>query len=416
MGRSMDTGRSGEGFGVLGIILLIVTWAIFAQEADFLLRKTLWSFARVQMEIWQMIMGMGGEAWAIEESAIPDWHSLWPQLMDCSAPFGGISAFVIAMFCVVSRRLSLRERFCKTHTMRSLLAIHLKKCPCLAPILHWPRSLLEEEVDSGPWMCARQPLQFAAEHGLLLDKANGEPVAMHTLLQKGHLADRKSVWHGGDRLILDREKTRSLFAAQLGPKFQGFEKLSPYLYALAVSFVLFGLDRKGLARKITDQLSLSFRPATPQRSFGLSLKAPFLNLPKKARNCRLSASIPLKAAEVETLWREPTVATIIRQHNQYTHLLLYGLFVFARRRGILTCAEMIWLKPVNRPLFYLLNNYGRRTAWVEAAGALAHYRVEEGLGAKMAEFEARSLERPYVDEAVAGLSQALFQEGWIGEA
>ena len=408
---------------IWAMLVMTLLWLAFAEQWDGYLRGFLWELAHCELAfpeaLWRLCLceSFWQEAQAsVKGTEMPDWHRLLELLRLASEPFGRLGALLILLLLALSQRLSVRERFSQTHSMQSLLARNVQSHPCLAPILNWGRSLLQEDVDSGPWMCARQPLQFAVENGLLRDARQGLVVSEKDLLTDAHLADPASCLHGGEKLWLDRAKARACFAAQLGPKFPGFAKLPPYLLALALAFALVGLDQKGPSRKLLNQLSLSFRPGRPARALSLSLRPPFLLLPRRACAYRISADLPMSFEAVQALFARKELASVIRPHNHYTHLLLYALFAFARRRGILSCAEMIWLKPVNRPLFYLLNNYGRRTAWVEACGALTHYRAEEGLAQQMPDFCGCDLEQPCVEEAVRGLAQALYDEGWIAEA
>ncbi|MCR5814545.1 MAG: hypothetical protein K6G15_08665 [Desulfovibrio sp.] len=412
--------NAGESCLVLGLGLCLVFWLAFSDSLDAALRGFLLALARFELQAPDVFWQWTGCAshWQAAQSVpftspLPDWPSLLSFCGLASEPFGRISAVLILLLFVISLRLSVRERFCQTHTMQSLLRQNVRQHPCLAPILNWGRSLICEDLDSGPWMSARQPLQFAAEHGLLLDAKTGQAVSPGQLLRADHLANGASPLLGGAQLVLDGQKARKIFSAQLGPRFTGLDHMPAYLLALAVSFALFALDQKEASRSLLNQLSLSFRPKQSARTWALRRTPPFVQWPRKASPYRICAKLPLSSSQVQALFAREEIAQVIRPHNQYTHLLVYALFALARRRGVLTCAEMIWLKPVNRSLFYLLNNFGRRTAWVEVAGALAHYRVEEGLCAQLGDFSACDLSSPCVDEAVQGLSLALYDEGWL---
>lgn len=87
--------------------------------------------------------------------------------------------------------------------------------------------------------------------------------------------------------------------------------------------------------------------------------------------------------------------------------LLCGLLESARALQILPTASFLWLKPVNIHAFYVLNSLGRPGAWAEAAGDIAHYRVEKK--------ERKAIHVPQVDGAVYALRQELLDYGWISE-
>jgi intracellular multiplication protein IcmP len=54
------------------------------------------------------------------------------------------------------------------------------------------------------------------------------------------------------------------------------------------------------------------------------------------------------------------------------------------QKGILPPADFLWLKAVDRPLWYGLHNLGRRTFHVEALALMSHYRTEIKSGKRSA--------------------------------
>jgi len=75
------------------------------------------------------------------------------------------------------------------------------------------------------------------------------------------------------------------------------------------------------------------------------------------------------------------------------------LLELARTDGVLATAEFLWLKPIDRPLWYMLNSVGRQTAFPEIAGVFAHWVAEKRLD--------RPLKVPMVEEAVKALEMAM---------
>ena len=119
--------------------------------------------------------------------------------------------------------------------------------------------------------------------------------------------------------------------------------------------------------------------------------------------------------ELANLWENRAVVQAIRPHNKYEPLLMLALYGFARRKGVLNTAEFIWLKVVNRKVFYLCNNWGRRTLWVEVAGAMAHFNAETAISLRLPAFQGQDLsyEQKLVEEAVIALKEILTEQGWI---
>lgn len=61
-------------------------------------------------------------------------------------------------------------------------------------------------------------------------------------------------------------------------------------------------------------------------------------------------------------------------HWEYTYL--YALFIEAKKMGKVTHAEFLWLKPMNRILFYALNTVGRFTPHTESASVFSQFAFE----------------------------------------
>ena len=71
----------------------------------------------------------------------------------------------------------------------------------------------------------------------------------------------------------------------------------------------------------------------------------------------------------------------------------------ARVDGVLATAEFLWLKPVDRRFWYMMNSVGRQVSVVEVSGPFAHWLAEKKVG--------RALKTPMVKEAVVALEEAM---------
>ena len=71
----------------------------------------------------------------------------------------------------------------------------------------------------------------------------------------------------------------------------------------------------------------------------------------------------------------------------------------AREDGVQASADFLWLKPLDRRLWYTLNTVGRQTPFIEVAGIFAHWVAEKEAG--------RKLFVPMVEEATNALELAL---------
>lgn len=101
-------------------------------------------------------------------------------------------------------------------------------------------------------------------------------------------------------------------------------------------------------------------------------------------------------------------------HFRYTSTLIYALHIETTEkgifddtvRGVFTTNEMRWLKPVDRKLFYALNNTGRKVAWTEAGAVYTQYNAE-----RKAMEKNRILGKPYMLPAIESLQTELEEIG-----
>lgn len=232
------------------------------------------------------------------------------------------------------------NRFKRKLSRVSLVKSEQQKWPWLTPVMGL--DLVNVPIDNGPWAMARRPLDFA-RHYRLLD---------------GHQ--------------LNKVAAAKLFDAQLGPLWEGVNRLRSHERALFACFIAHAChDRKaggdGLAR-----LALTMPSGKPDFAFVQAL------LDKHMDN--------------------KLVADVLAQHA-YVSTVLCAALKAARRTGVLPPNYFVWLRPMNRRLWYALNCVGRHTPFADVAGIHAHRLAEDVLGHK--------LEMPCTERAVDALSRSL---------
>ena len=95
--------------------------------------------------------------------------------------------------------------------------------------------------------------------------------------------------------------------------------------------------------------------------------------------------------------------TNVTSKHAYENTALFACLTWARRLGgVLASAEFRWIKPMNRSLWYGLNNCGRRAFHIEGRCCIC-YHSEHILKQKLAE--------PHVDQAVDGLEYYIDEQG-----
>lgn len=276
----------------------------------------------------------------------------WHNFASINAEFGRWVRYpVMAIFFVLALFAYFRQgvQFHHIYSMKSLRTIGQEVWPQITPISSV--DLVKEDLDTGPWSMAMPPLLFCRKHNLLMAKTAG----------------LKKIW------TLKQKPAYRLFVLQLGPLWKGLDALPIHAKALAYIFLARAAGQRADSNVMLKQISAS-AVATGQLDFsGVSLK--------------------LKA-----FYRHRIIQWLEKRHA-YTTTLLATLLEIARSDGVLASAEFLWLKPVDRRLWFVLNSIGRRTAVVEVAGVYAHWVAEKKVGF--------ALKTPMVKGAVDALDEAL---------
>lgn len=295
---------------------------------------------------------------------------------------------LLVLFGVASIFMGRVGGLVRCFNMESLLKNNAESFPCLRPVVGRGKYLLSREShDSGLWRIARTPVQFALENGLLLDE-QGEPFTPEQALKNGLPSTALPAW-GHARL--DEGKAGVVLTAQLGKPFEGYEGLSSCRRALAAAFLAYAGGNKKGCIALLDAVSLSYAEKNGQASCPLLKDDNFVGKLKKEWDCRSS------------ILHEKCLSS----HAAYELPWFMALLYRARQKGVLASSQFLWLRPLDRPLWYALNQCGGRAAWAEGFAAWAHYQAEEKAG--------KALSEPHVQPAVASLRQSLAAQGWLTE-
>ncbi len=283
----------------------------------------------------------------------------WNQLLDTTRAVGDFMRYpvvlVLLVLAVILYRSNITLKFRKAHDMKSLRAQEQFNWPAIMPVVK--EDLVSQDVNSGPWAMAMTPMEFARKHKLLRkdDVLLDNPVPGMEMTAAIRRGDAKRV-----------------FTLQLGPYWDGFEHCSPPAYAMAAVFIARMNRDRDAANNILTVLDKTFVAGKPD----FSVAKPII---EKYKNTEL-------------------VQEIVAKHA-YTLTVLASLLAAAREDGVVPSSEFLWLKPVDRRLWYMLNCVGRQTPYSEVAGAFAHWRAEREMGR-------RSLV-PMIDEAIRALEIAV---------
>lgn len=262
--------------------------------------------------------------------------------------------FVLAIVVFFSNSARVYKR---TYSMRDMVELEKTNWPQITPVANL--NLIKTDIDKGPWAMAMTPMQFCKRYKLLEEHRRG--------IQEG--ASHKE--RNRIEVTLKRGMANKVFALQLGPLWQGTAKLSPHARAL---FAIFA------ARYCSDSdTALNF-----------------------LRKIAASSADKLDFTGTDELCKKHEtnkgIQKIIQSHA-YVMTVMASMLEAAREDGVQASSDFLWLKPLDRRLWYVLNTVGRQTPFVEVAGPFAHWKAERELGKRIL--------IPMVEEATNALELTL---------
>jgi intracellular multiplication protein IcmP len=181
---------------------------------------------------------------------------------------------------------------------------------------------------------------------------------------------------------IDANQTYQALTKQLGGRWQGPLKLPIHAQGLYAAFALMHARKRKGKDSSEELLGLMSIHWTPEGGLKLpsSVKA---KIRKVINNPKLGGALQ-KYAD---------------QHAYETTALLRCLKRARDEGGVLAPASFLWLRGLDRNLWYPLNNLGRRSYHAEAVGALVHYTNELIAGQK--------IPTPRFDEVIKGIQATI---------
>lgn len=279
-------------------------------------------------------------------------HVKWANFAEVNTYVGKFVRFpVIIILGALSIFMYFHYGTARFHTAYNTKTLREKSkevWPQITPVVSL--NLAKEDIEKGPWAMAKLPLDFCRENDLLLVKS---------------IDDRK-VW------ALKQKKAYRLMVLQLGPVWRGIDSVPIYVKALIAICFYRAVAKRKIANNFLFQISASAQSG--QLDF---------------------TGVEEAMAEIRT----HNIISWLERRHAYVTTLMASMLEIGRSDGVLATAEFLWLKPVDRRLWYVLNTVGRSTPVVEVAGAYSHWISEKRIG--------RALKTPMVTGAVDALDEAL---------
>lgn len=283
----------------------------------------------------------------------------WNNLVDLTGNVGNYIRYpvigILALMGVYLYRSNITHKFRKAHTMQTLRLQEQYNWNAIMPVVK--EDLVSQDINEGPWAMAMTPMEFARKYDLL----KKEDILLDNPLPGQEMT-------AGIR----RGDAKRVFTLQLGPYWEGFEHVPSHAMALAAVFMSRINKDRDSATKILSHLNKTYAHG----KIDYSIARPVL---KKYVNTEL-------------------VQEAIGSHA-YLLTVMASLLEASREDGVVATAEFLWLKPVDRRLWYMLNCVGRQVAFSEVGGPFAHWLAEKSMGR-------RSL-LPMIDEAITALEVAI---------
>ena len=279
----------------------------------------------------------------------------WEQLSTIMGHVGSYIRYPIIVILVILAGILYRSdvtlRYRRAHNMKTLRAQEQVNWPAIMPVVK--QDLVNVDISTGPWAMALTPMEFARKYNLL--KKND------VLMDNPEPGQEMTA-------SIRRGDAKRVFTLQLGPVWDGFERCPAHAQVLAAVFMARMNRDKASAFKILKELDKSTTEGKPDYSVGLSV--------------------------LKKYHQSENVQAVVGKHA-YLLTAMASLLRASRDDGVMPSADFLWLKPVDRRLWYMLNCIGRQTPFVEVGGPFAHWVAENATG--------RALLAPMIDEAIKAL-------------
>jgi intracellular multiplication protein IcmP len=262
---------------------------------------------------------------------------------------------ILVILAIILYHSDITLRFRHTHSMKTLRTQEQHNWPAISPVVKL--DLANEDINSGLWAMALSPMDFARKYQLL---RKHDP-----LLENVSLEDAMTA-------TIERGEAKRVFTLQLGPYYYGPDRCPGHVRALMAVF---------LARINRDRSAA-----------GMILAAMDRGCAENKMNYAIANATLQK-------YKNNSKLKDISARHAYVLTVMAELLQSARVDGVVPSAEFLWLKPIDRRLWYMLNCVGRQTPFVEVSGPFAHWKAETAMG--------RPSLVPMIDEAIKALEIAV---------
>ncbi|MES2204251.1 MAG: type IVB secretion system coupling complex protein DotM/IcmP [Pseudomonadota bacterium] len=256
-------------------------------------------------------------------------------------------AILMVLLAAVIYKSASATAYRRSYNMKELAKAQEEIWPQIKPVA--PLNLIKTDIRKGLWSMSLTPMEFCMQKKLIIEE-EVMPLEDELLRRKRIVAK------------LNKGKANALFTLQLGRQWRGCENLPPHLQALFGVFAAKANGDREAAYAVLAALSNAYNTEKNTLDCSNVCEGGPLSLCKKYMN--------VKAVKLVTT------------SHAYELTVMASMLELARYDGVLSSSDFLWLKPIDRKAWFLLNGIGRRTPVCEAAGIFAHWLAEKELGKK----------------------------------
>ena len=313
--------------------------------------------------------------------------------------FGG---FVASIMLVFAYRISLLDpnKFVGRITLEEV-ELHISKYFWHGAIAIGRQLDKRHPFKSKLWRYPRKPWDFALENKIIVD-LEGKPVSYP--YEKMEVYIKKPTRKEVATHVFKVDAADKAFANQLGERINSLKSIQrlPNEYRILIVAILADIDQEyedvvGNPLDWLKQATMSFVDHEKNKRVLLKGESPAI-LPEIRRE---DINMEGVDAALQVAIKMPSTRKLLLSSG-YANCLIVHLF----EKAFLRSSYFLWVKPINRSLWYGANNVGRpRRHHTEGLGVMAHQQFEKQ--AKKAQLV------PKVAEATKGLKTELKRFGWI---
>lgn len=278
----------------------------------------------------------------------------------------------------------------------------------VAPIME--KIARDDNLDAGPYAAPKIPIMWMHDQGLLNEVKTKAKRDLLTVSQRV-------------QFTLDRPKAYKALVKNLGRPWVGvsdltfverclFSVLVPHIYGKVKESRLnnrkilayYGLRLTSKDKKKLNEMEseLKLHVDTCIAKYEKSFETPYFDIQEfDDPYDPIISSFQRMDTELDMKFKGDVLIKDALLTHRYVKTVFFSLMLKSWTYGVLASSELLWVKALDRDLYYVMSQQGRNSAFVEVAGCWSHYLSESSYGFKMLS--------PQVYPAIRALDFDLFE-------